>query len=245
MAWKESFLKYGSVFTSIASVAIALMALFLTIHNATLDRQYKELGIRPALHLDIETSDFHVGFLNTGLGPAQIISVATKFQSDRCLLLFGRPKRPDDDVAKAAGKTFDFLQAINGYFEDPLAQLLQSESVWDPPKAPRLYARTLTPGEIVSPGKEVIVFEVQKETLDIMLKRLQTLNGREYGNIMQRFFVRARAIPYYVHFCSLTGDYCVNQIEENCRPVDSVSAKLNQTKRVDVGPNTGGSGRRR
>ena len=215
-AWKELFLKHGSLFTSVASVAIALMAFFLTIYNASLDRQYKELSIRPFLHLDVETSDFHVGVLNTGLGPAEIISVATKFQPDKCLLFFRRQKLPTDDVAKSAEKTFDVLTPINAYFADPLAQLLQPDSVWDPPKTPKLYARTLTPGEVVPPGKEVIIFEVQKETLEIMQKKLQTLSGADYNNVMHQFVARAQAIPYYVHFCSLTGEYCVNQVEENC-----------------------------
>lgn len=178
MALKEYFLKHGSLFTSVASVAIAVMALFLTIYNARLDRQYKELSIRPFLHLDVETSDFHVGFLNTGLGPAEIISVATKFEPDKCVIFFRRQKLPTDDVAKSAEKTFDVLTPLNAYFADPLAQLLQPESVWELPKAPRLYARTLTPGEVVPPGKEVVIFEVQKETLEIMQKKLQTPERR-------------------------------------------------------------------
>ncbi len=193
------------------------MAFFITIYNARLDRQYKELSIRPSLHLDVETSDFHVGFLNTGLGPAEIISVATKFEPEKCVVLYRRQKLPSDDLAKGADKTFDFLTPINKYFADPLAQLLQPDSVWDPPKAPRLYGRTLTPGEIVPPGKEVIIFEVQKETLEVMLKRLQTMSGPEYNNVMRRFLARAQAIPYYVNFCSLTGEYCVDQVQENCR----------------------------
>jgi hypothetical protein len=40
-AWKEPFLQHGSNYISAASVAIALMAFFLTIQNARLDRQYK------------------------------------------------------------------------------------------------------------------------------------------------------------------------------------------------------------
>jgi hypothetical protein len=92
-AFKEHFLKHGTLYTSVTSVAIASMAFFLTIYNARLDRQYKELGIKPALHLHVETSDFHVGFVNTGLGPAEIISVATKFEPDMCVILHNRPRR--------------------------------------------------------------------------------------------------------------------------------------------------------
>src|SRR5258708_5820538 len=116
------------------------MAFGLTIYNAWLDRQYKELSIRPALHIDVETSDFHVGIVNMGLGPAEIISVATKFEPDRCLVFFRRPALPADDPAKLADKTFDVMPPINAYFADPLDQLLQPDSVWDSPVAPRLYA---------------------------------------------------------------------------------------------------------
>jgi hypothetical protein len=215
-AWKELFLKHGPLFTSVASVAIAVMAFFLTIYNARLDRQYKELGIRPSVHLHVETSDFHVGFLNTGLGPAEIISVATKFQPDKCLIFFQRQKLPTDDVATFTENTFEVMRPINAYFADPLAQLLQPDSIWDPPRTPKLYARTLTPGEVVPPGQEVTIFEVQKETMEIMQKKLQTLSSADYNALMHRFIARAQAIPYYVHFCSLTGEYCVNQVQENC-----------------------------
>jgi hypothetical protein len=215
-AWKEYFLEHGSLFTSLASLAIALMALFLTIYNARLDRYYKELSIRPYLHLDVETFDFHVGFLNTGLGPAEIVSVATKFQPDKCLVIFRRERHPTDAHALATEKIVDVLTPIDDYFADPLAQLMLPASVWEPPKSPRLYTRTLTAGEIIPPGQEVKIFEVQRETLEIMQKKLQTLSGDEYNNVVRRFINRAQSIPYYVNFCSLTGEYCVNQVEENC-----------------------------
>jgi hypothetical protein len=66
------------------------------------------------------------------------------------------------------------------------------------------------------PGQEVIIFQLQKETLEIVQKKLQTLSVDDFNNVMRRFFTRAQSIPYYVKFCSLTGDYCVNQVEENC-----------------------------
>jgi hypothetical protein len=215
-AWKALFLRHGSLFTSAASVAIALMAFFLTIYNARLDRQYKELGIRPFVHLDVETFDFHVGFLNAGLGPAEITLIATKFEPDRCLYLFQRPRLPTDEPSQLAGKIFDILKPINQYFADPLGPLVQPASIWDPPKAPKLYTRTLTPGEIIRPGEEVIIFQLQTETLEIVQKKLQTLSSDDYNSVMRRFFIRAKSIPYYVDFCSLTGDYCVKQVEENC-----------------------------
>ena len=192
------------------------MAFFLTIYNARLDRQYRELGIRPFVHLDVEISDFHVGFLNTGLGPAEITLVATKFEPERCLYFFRRPKRPTDEPGQIAGKIFDGLKPINQYFADPLGELVQPASIWEPPKAPKLYTRTLTPGEILAPGQEVIIFQLQKETLEIVQKKLQNLSADDYNNVMRRFFTRAQSIPYYVNFCSLTGEYCVNQVEENC-----------------------------
>jgi hypothetical protein len=214
--WKELFLKHGPLFTSVASVSIALMAFFLTIYNARLDRQYKELSIKPALHLHVETLDFHVGFFNAGLGPAEIISVATKFQPDFCLHLAQRKKLPTDDPAQLAGKVLDGMNPVNQYFADPLDQLVQPASIWDPPTTPKLYGRTLTPGEIIPPGQEVVIFELQKETLEIVQKRLKTLSTADHNNILRRFITRAQTMPYYVHFCSLTGEYCLDQVKENC-----------------------------
>jgi hypothetical protein len=212
-AWKEFFFEQG---TAIASVAIALMALCLTLYNAKLDRDYKELSIRPFLHLKAETSDFHVGIINMGVGPAEIKEVATKFEPDRCTIYYRRPSRPTDPANGTVENALRLLPPINAYFADPLDRLLQPDSVWDLPRAPRLYVRTLTPGEIVPPGQEVIIFEMQKDTLELMLKKLQTLSGADYSDVNRRFIVRAQTMPFYLHFCSLTGDYCVNQIEEHC-----------------------------
>jgi hypothetical protein len=212
-AWKEFFFEQG---TAIASLTIALMALFLTVYNAKLDRDYKELSIRPFLHLDVETSDFHVGIINMGVGPAEIKSIAMKFEPDRCAVYYRRPRLPTDPASGTAENALKVVEPIHAYFEDPLSRLLQSDSVWDSPKAPKTYVRTLTPGEIIPPGKEVIIFEVQKETLELMQKKLQTLSAADYNDVTRRFITRAQTMPYYVHFCSLTGDYCVNQVEENC-----------------------------
>jgi hypothetical protein len=222
-AWKEYFLKHGLLLTSVASVAIALMAFFLTIYTAWLDRKYKELSIRPSLHWDVETSDFHVGIINNGIGPAEIRLVATKFQPQGCLYYFGREKLPSDDPGQLAQKAYDNVMApIDQYFAEPFADLLQPASIWESAKAPKLYTRTLTPGQIIPAGQEVTIFEFQKETLEIVQKKLQTLSGPDYNNIIRRFFARAQSIPYYLDFCSLTGEYCVNQVDENCGHTDAI-----------------------
>ena len=214
-AWKEVFLKHGQLITSVSSVAIALMAFFLTIYNASLDRKYKELGIKPILHLRVETSDFHVGIINTGIGPAEIMSVATKFDPQRCAVLYRREKLPSDEPGQFAPKIFnEVMSPMIQYFADPLADIAQS--VWEPAKAPKFYTRTLTPGQVIPPGHEEIIFELQPETLEFAKKKLQTLSGPDYSNLVRRFITRANAMPYYLHFCSLTGEYCVNQVEENC-----------------------------
>ncbi len=192
------------------------MALGFTIYNAKLDREYKELGIRPFLHLDVETSDFHVGIINTGLGPAEIKLIATRFTQRGCLYFQSRPRKPTDDESKATTKIFDsVLKPIDIYFADPLSKLTEPASVWDPPTPAKLYTRTLTPDEILPANKEVIIFQLQPDQLAAAQKRLQTFTPDEYNTLMSRFLVRAQSIPYYVNYCSLTGFYCVRQVEEN------------------------------
>ena len=213
-AWKELFLKHGPLFTSVASLAIALMAFFLTIYNARLDRRYKELSIKPALHLHVETSDFHVGLVNAGLGPAEIISVATKFETDKCVIY--KRKRRFTDEGRTSETLFDGATPIGNYFGDPLGDLMHTNSVWEPSTAAALYVRTLTPGQVIPPGQEENIFELQKQTLEIVQRKLQALNSHDHNDIIRRFITRAQSIPYYVHFCSLTGEYCVNEIKENC-----------------------------
>jgi hypothetical protein len=137
-----------------------------------LDRDFKELTIRPALHLHVESSDFHVGFVNTGLGPAEIKAVALKFSPPQCLVLHNRPKRPDDDPEKSVSKIFaDVLMPIEQYFADPLSQLAEPSSIWEPAHYPKLYARTLTPGQIIESQEEVVIFSLQKDQLEIAEKK--------------------------------------------------------------------------
>lgn len=200
-----------------ASLAIAVMALGFTIYNASLEREYKELTIRPFLHLDVETNDFHVGFINTGLGPAVIKAVATKFEPTRCLYLYNRPALPSDKPGAAMGKVFDtVLTPIDNYFADPLSELTAPPSIWDVPKSPKLYTRTLTPGEVLSPNQEVVIFQFQKEQLELAVQRLQTFTTDKYNALMRRFIARAYGLPYYVKYCSLTGSYCADQVTANC-----------------------------
>jgi hypothetical protein len=214
--WNK-FEKHSATITSIASVFIAGCALYLTIHYASVDREYKEATIRPALHLDVETLDFHVGYLNTGPGAAVVQNVATKFESDRCLLLYQRERRPGESTAVDMHKLTAVTNPIQHYFADPLAELEDPGDVWgDPGKFPKLYVRTLIPGEVISPNQEIVVFQLQKEQLDIANKRLSAMRPDAYNRIISRFMERAAALPYYVNYCSLTGQYCVNQIEDNC-----------------------------
>lgn len=205
------------IITPIASVFIASLAFGLTIYNAKLDRDYKELSIQPALHLDVETYDFHVGYLNTGPGAAVVQAVATKFNSDKCLLFYRRDARPGESTALDAHKLASVTNPIDRYFADPLADLEDPNDVWgDPGKFPKLYTRTLTSGEVISPNQEIIIFQLQKEQLDIANRRLSAMRPDAYNKVITRFMERAFALPYYVNYCSLTGRFCANQIEDNC-----------------------------
>jgi hypothetical protein len=42
------------------------------------------------------------------------------------------------------------------------------------------------------------------------------LSGDEYNNVVRRFINHAQSMPYYVNFCSLTGEYSADQVKENC-----------------------------
>jgi hypothetical protein len=200
---------------ALASLSVAVMALAFTIYSASLDRQYKELAIQPALHWDVESDDFHVGIINNGVGPAEVQAVAFKFDGPPCLLFYQRPSRPDDGDKRMTDKVFPNLQKIGEYFGDPLNQLAEPSSIWEP-KYSRIYLRTLTPGELIAANQEVKILEMQPSQLEIAKKRLSTLTADAYNNLIRRFFERANAIPYYVNYCSLTGLYCVKQIEYNC-----------------------------
>jgi hypothetical protein len=216
VGWK-AFLERSPSITSLASVAIALMAFFLTIYNAKLDREYKELSIHPALHLDVEASDFHVGYVNKGLGPAVVKNIATKFNSDKCLLLYRRQMQSEDDLTKGMDKVFEHvLRPIEEYFADPLAKLTDPNDIWDQKKYPKLYARTITPEQIISPGEEFVIFKLQEDQLAVANERLATLSSDDYNAIIRRFMERGYTMPYYLNFCSLTGSYCVHQIEDSC-----------------------------
>ena len=192
----------------IASTLIAVMALSLTIYSMYLDRSYKELSIKPVLFQETEADDFHVAMLNNGVGPAQIKRIATKF-SDGCTMF-------DDSNGRSMKVFEDTTLDIANYFADPLNELVQ-RSVWEP-TSPQLYTRALTPGEIMVPREKVILFGLQPKQLEAVNQKFETLDTDLKNRIVRRFLERAHAMPYYVEYCSLTGDYCggAEEIEKAC-----------------------------
>jgi hypothetical protein len=182
----------------IASTVIASAALGLAIYNAHLDRQYRELSIKPVLFWEVEANDFHVAILNNGVGPAQIKRIATKF-SGGCTVF--------DDSNGRDLKVFESTtRNIANYFADPLNELVQ-KSVWEP-TSPKLYARALTPGQIMAPREKMILFELQPKQLEAVTQKFETLDTDSQNKIVRRFLERAHTLPYYIEYCSLTGDYC-------------------------------------
>jgi hypothetical protein len=192
----------------IASTLIALMALSLTIYNMHLDRSYKELSIKPVLFQETEADDFHVAILNNGVGSAQIKRIATRF-SGGCTMF-------DDSNGRNLKVFENTTSEIANYFADPLNELVQ-RSVWEP-TTPKLYARALTPGQVMAPREKVVLFGLQRKQLEAVNQKLETLDTESQNRIVRRFLERAHAMPYYIEYCSLTGDYCggAEEIEKVC-----------------------------
>jgi hypothetical protein len=191
----------GNLSPGRVSVAIALMALLLTFYTADLDRRYRELSIKPALYEEIDSGQFRVAVVNNGIGPAVITRVATKFGRECNFSTFDPRGSGDEQYVDT------LLHAISDYFGDPLDQLVQ-RSVWEPTDR-KIYSWIITPKEMISPGGSINLFQLQPEQLDLALKKLETLKTNDANDITARFIKRAHTIPYYVEYCSLSGDYCV------------------------------------
>jgi hypothetical protein len=190
----------------IASTLIGLMALGLTIYNAHLDRSYRELTIKPSLYLDVNSHDFQVGILNNGLGPAEIKRIASRF-GDTCKI-FDIASIDTVNIDKAAHELGD-------WFADPLDRLVQS--IWEPTTR-KIEVTLLTPEQIIAPQEKVILFRLQQRQLEAAIKKQESLDVSEANGIVSRFFERAREMPYYVEYCSLTGSFCrgAEKIHKEC-----------------------------
>jgi hypothetical protein len=183
----------------IASTLIASAALGLAIYSAYLDRQYKELSIKPHLQAEIESEDYHVAVINVGLGPAQIKRIATKF-GDNCTVLNEGPDGFDDRLF------LETMRNVGDWFLDPLDQLVQ-RSIWEP-TVRQVHSRPLAPTQVLAPGEKIIMFKLGQKQLEAALQKQETLDSDTFNRIVERFLERARTMPYYVEYCSLTGKFC-------------------------------------
>jgi len=190
----------ASTLIAIASTLIASAALGLAIYNAHLDRQYKELSIKPHLELDVQSDDFHAAVMNNGVGPAEIKRIATKF-GDTCSFLNEPPHDKFDKLV------FETIHNIGDWFNDPLDQLVQP-SIWEP-TIRKVDVQVLTPKEILAPRQKIVLFKLRQQQSEAARQKLESLDADSFNKIVERFLDRARAMPYYAEYCSLTGDYCV------------------------------------
>jgi hypothetical protein len=192
-----------------ASALIASAALGLAIYSAHLDRQYKELSIKPRLQEEIEIEDFHFAVTNAGLGPAVIKRIATKFGGN-CSFFNESPDGIDDRLLR------ELVHNVGDWFLDPLDQLVQ-RSIWEP--MPRqVHSRPLAPTQALAPGEKIIMFKLGQKQLEAAQQRRDTLDSDTFNRIADRFVDRARTIPYYVEYCSLTGEFCygAEKIQKVC-----------------------------
>jgi hypothetical protein len=199
----------ASTLIAIASTLIASAALGLAIYNAHLDRQYKELSIKPRLQAEIESDDFHFAIINVGLGPAEIKRIATKFGGNYTFLNEG----PDGFDDRSLLET---VRNVGDWFLDPLDQLVQ-RSIWEP--MPRqVHSRPLAPTQALAPGEKIIMFKLSQKQLEAAQQKRDTLDSDTFNRIVDRFVERARTMPYYVEYCSLTGEFCngADKIQKAC-----------------------------
>ena len=54
--------------------------------------------------------------------------------------------------------------------------------------------------------------------LEAALQKRETLDTDTFNRIVERFLERARTMPYYVEYCSLTGKFCegAEKIQKAC-----------------------------
>jgi hypothetical protein len=196
MAVQRFFSKYGSLAVSVLSLAVAVGSLAFTVNAQKVDRDYKELSIRPRLQWSTNGVDLSVNLDNVGLGPAMIKSFGMRVDG-KCTAL-ARGNRELEGRMRATLE--DTLVASLG------PEVAQSKLI----RSKYLQTRTYIPGfqETIIANKNIKLLNVEEVILMEIARVTIGLGPQGLREMYDRFFQAMRRLGISVKYCSLTEGFC-------------------------------------
>ena len=190
--------RHGSSIVAVSSLAIATAALYLTVQAQKEDRYYKELLIKPFLSIVAHTTDFSVGIVNDGLGPAYVEDITYHF-GEECLSLLeanGRASRTNYYKVNEAIRTRLFTELFSFGIPGTESTVITT------------HQQVLFPESIIPVGKSVTLFKIDDSSLETFQRKIDALDMKFAQNLKDGFTARALTLPLYMKYCSMSGRYC-------------------------------------
>jgi hypothetical protein len=211
MAWKPLeyvgfLLKHGNFFVSISAAAIALMSPWLTIDAGKIDREYREILIRPNVAKSVSGTDYTIRVKNGGLGPAVIKQIATKF-GDECIEFNDNNTR---EWETGVGTTI--REHIIPYMQDGLAAAVRELGLEYKINKANSYLPSVK--VMIPQGDEFLMFAIDPEQGQALDKELVAHNSHPV--IQRKFFDLAYSLPLWMQFCSATERFCTGDAYKHC-----------------------------
>jgi hypothetical protein len=160
------------------------------------DRDYKELSIRPRLQWSTHSTDLSVNLDNVGLGPALIKGFSMR--------VGGKCTRFEKGDRGVEGKMRDM-------FADALLTSLGSEITQSKLMLSKyMLIRTYIPEsqEAISASKNIKLLEADSASLAEIVRMRKALGSEELREMNDRFFRAMRELGIAIKYCSLTERFC-------------------------------------
>jgi hypothetical protein len=183
---------------ALASLSIAAMGLYLTITSQSEERAHKELLIRPVLQFALQVSNFSVGVVNAGLGPALI--------TDTVYFFDGQCRSANRKNLDLFLKT-DFVDVhhnLGQFFVPQFAALGKGD--W---KSTQGFGTVLPiPTQIVATGQVIDFFKLDSDLLAEVNSKLSELKLEVRQAFLDEFVRHSQSVPVRIRYCSMSERYC-------------------------------------
>jgi hypothetical protein len=194
------FVKNWQAFLSGASFCIACLSLYFSYEAQSVDREYREIAIRPALVAEGDVFDYQIH--NIGAGPAVVQRVSFL---------------KDGTAVDSINTPLFFLEAMRAhdFYREKLSKLLAEKGLTD---FTHVSLRMNIPnvGEVIEAGQTKAVTKIVNverflEDLKVRKDKKDKKDGdqlsREFSNV---FYQIASRTLQELEYCSLSRRYCAS-----------------------------------
>jgi hypothetical protein len=204
----------GQTIFALSGVVTSVCALYLTIKSQKEDHFYKELSIKPSLGFVVKPGELTVSFVNQGLGPAQI-KEAVYSVGGKCSHLYklGVVEHDKDLIYNETYYPGSVDQETVRLLIDSLRSRLLTEVFGGEP-SPLLYRTRILVPTVVTVGDEVVVFGLERSVVEPFHNWIKELGRQRAQPLLDKFADRASALPLSMRYCSISGEYCRDEIRK-------------------------------